>query len=119
MPVPPKFKAANRSVIRVGERNAIKSFGRPARLKRPAVASIGRPENQASIANSASGTGIGKRNIEKTHRSRACLTHPGVAAIGCPENGAFSADSARSPNRCSRIRIDKGNTEKKFTVPLD
>ena len=108
---PAQLEAGNRSVIRVGERNAIKSFGRSARLRRPVIAAIGRSENQASIADSGSGIGIGKRNIEKTHRSRVCLGHPRVAAIGCSENRAFSADSARSAHRCSRIRINKGNTK--------
>src|SRR5206468_736667 len=65
-----QLESANRSIIRIGKRNAIKSFVRSARLKRPGIASIGRSENQASVADSGSGIGIGKRNFKKTHRSR-------------------------------------------------
>ena len=80
-----QLESANRSIIRVGERNAVKSFGRSARLRRPGVAAVGRSENQASIADSGSGIGIGKRNFEKADRSRVCLGYPGVATIGCSE----------------------------------
>jgi hypothetical protein len=65
-----QLESANRSIIRVGERDSVKSFCRSACLKRLGVASIGRSENQASIADSGSGIGIGKRNFEKTYRSR-------------------------------------------------
>ena len=114
---PAQLETGNRSIIRIGERNAIKSFGRSARLKRPGVASIGRSENQASIADSGSGIGIGKRNLEKTHRSRVCLGRPRVATIGCSKNGAFSADSARSADGYSRIRINKGNAKQHIRGP--
>ena len=108
---PAQLEAGNRSIIRVGERNAIKSFGRSARLGRPGIAAVGRSENHASIADSGSGISIGKRNFEKADRSRVCLVYPGAATISCSKNGAFSADSARSAYRCSRIRINKGNTK--------
>src|SRR5262245_25248193 len=105
------MEAGNRSIVCVGERNAIKSFGRSARLGRPGVAPVGGSENQASIADRGSGIGIGKRHFEKTRRSRVCLGRPRIASVRCSENGAFSADSTRSAYRCTRIRIDKGNTE--------
>src|SRR4029453_10007646 len=89
-----QFESANRSIIRIGERNAIKSFGRSACLRLPAVASISRSENQASIADSGSGIGVGKRNFEKTYRSWVYLAIPVLSSIGCSENGAFSPDSA-------------------------
>ena len=60
---PAQLEAGNRSVIRVSERNAIKSFGRSARLGRPVVAAVGRSENQASFADSGSGIGIGKAKL--------------------------------------------------------
>ena len=108
---PAQLEAGNRSIIRVGERNAIKSFGRPARLGRPGIAAVGRSENHASIADSGSGISIGKRNFEKADRSRVCLFYPGAATISCPKNGAFSAYSARAAYGCSRIGINKGNTK--------
>src|SRR5581483_168861 len=87
---------------------------RSACLRRPVVAAVGGSENQASIADSGSGIGIGKRNVEKANCPRICLRRPRIATIGCPENRAFSADSACSSDRCSRIRIDKGNNEQCF-----
>src|SRR5207248_4080116 len=73
---PAELEAANRSIIRVGERDSIESFRRSACLRRPASASIGCSENQASIADGGSGISIGKGNFEKTDASGVCL--------GCP-----------------------------------